>query len=79
MGVSSREGEMNMKVVLLVEAPADSELCGYDGPGWYFWDEPNIYCHGPFGTKHEAERALRIYLPEGPVAPSICGGDRGKR
>lgn len=41
--------------------PLDGELAGYDGPGWYFWDETQAYCHGPFGTKEDAESALTSY------------------
>jgi hypothetical protein len=37
------------------------KLCGYDLPGWYFWDE--IWCnlHGPFSTFEECSEALKNY------------------
>jgi len=28
---------------------------GYEGPGWYFWDETESFCYGPFESKSEAE------------------------
>lgn len=34
---------------------------GWDGQGWYFWDETEAYCHGPFGTRDEAVNAEEKY------------------
>ena len=47
-------------VVLLTTAPEDADLAGWDGPGWYFWDEA-YQLHGPFGSKGEANSALSSY------------------
>ena len=41
--------------------PEDAQAAGWDGPGWYFWDESWAYCHGPFSTREEASKALSIY------------------
>lgn len=43
---------------------ADRGVAGYDGPGWYFWDESWEHLHGPFATKREAEQALSYYVEE---------------
>ena len=32
--------------------------------GWYFWDESWAYAHGPFSTREEAARALKVYADE---------------
>lgn len=34
---------------------------GYQGPGWYFWDETEAYCYGPYKSEKEAEIALNRY------------------
>jgi len=34
---------------------------GYDGPGWYFWDEMWGELHGPFGTLEECKQILNAY------------------
>lgn len=34
---------------------------GYDGPGWYFWDETQSNCIGPFPDVLEATDALHRY------------------
>jgi hypothetical protein len=28
---------------------------GFDGPGWYFWDEREAYCYGPYDSKEYAK------------------------
>ena len=28
---------------------------------WYFWDETQAYCHGPYYTRKDVERALKDY------------------
>lgn len=40
----------------------EADLAGWDGSGWYFWDETGAHCHGPFGTKQEAEELLTKYV-----------------
>lgn len=39
----------------------DLKNAGWDGPGWYFWDETQAHCHGPFGNRDEANAALILY------------------
>ena len=39
----------------------DANLAGWTGPGWYFWDEAQSSCIGPFGSKAECERAAKHY------------------
>lgn len=34
---------------------------GYDGPGWYFWDEVQMYCYGPYKTADDARLAEQEY------------------
>lgn len=34
---------------------------GYQGPGWYFWDETEAYCYGPYKSEKAAEIALNKY------------------
>lgn len=40
----------------------DAELVGWEGPGWYFWDETEAYCYGPYRTKQEAEVREEFYF-----------------
>ena len=35
---------------------------GWDGPGWYFWDETEAYCHGPFATRGETSKNMEKYV-----------------
>lgn len=37
------------------------DFCGYDGPGWYFWDEVWQNLHGPFNTIEDCRVSLRNY------------------
>lgn len=30
--------------------------------GWYFWDESWVRCCGPFGSRHEANLAVKEYV-----------------
>ena len=39
----------------------DLATIGYSTPGWYFWDETEAYCRGPYTTEAEAVQALRDY------------------
>ena len=35
---------------------------GYNGVGWYFWDEADgQYCYGPYNTKEIAEQKMKEY------------------
>lgn len=35
---------------------------GYEGPGWYFWDETWVKCYGPFNSENEAKVHLEKYI-----------------
>jgi len=37
---------------------------GWDGPGWYFWDETQAYCHGPYESAKLAKEGLVKYCHE---------------
>lgn len=39
----------------------DMIAAGWNGQGWYFWDETQAYCYGPFETEKKAEQALINY------------------
>lgn len=32
--------------------------------GWYFWDESDAYCHGPFMDKQEVVDAMNRYAED---------------
>jgi len=34
---------------------------GYQGPGWYFWDETQSDCVGPYPSRRKAEEATERY------------------
>lgn len=34
---------------------------GWNGPGWYFWDESGAYCHGPYESAEITNNKLREY------------------
>jgi len=34
---------------------------GWDGPGWYYWDETGSSCVGPFESAKIANEKLREY------------------
>jgi len=35
---------------------------GYNGVGWYFWDEADgQYCYGPYDTKETAQQKMKDY------------------
>ncbi len=47
----------------------DAKLSGYTTPGWYFWDEADSQCYGPFDSESIAEIQRDRYfkhLQEGP-------------
>ena len=52
-----------MNIYYYENATPDLEDAGYTKPGWYFWDETDAYCHGPFETEEQAREALRGYEP----------------
>lgn len=39
----------------------DATMSGFTKPGWYFWDETQAYCHGPYETREEAEASIKEY------------------
>lgn len=41
----------------------EAQRCwGYNGPGYYFWDETQAYCHGPYAQVADAVIALNHYV-----------------
>lgn len=38
-----------------------SQLWGYSGPGWYFWDESETFAYGPYESEDLASRAMDVY------------------
>lgn len=48
---------------------ADLLCAGYDGDGWYFWENPAVgHLAGPFATKEEAEELRkRCWEEDAPV------------
>lgn len=34
---------------------------GWQGPGWYFWDECGVLCYGPYASRDEAGAAEAEY------------------
>jgi hypothetical protein len=39
----------------------NSEMAGYTSPGWYFWDEAQTGCYGPYASRFIAEQKLEEY------------------
>lgn len=37
------------------------KLTGWDGLGWYFWDENFVGLHGPFDTEEEARSGMKVH------------------
>lgn len=35
---------------------------GYNGPGYYFWDETDVFCYGPFESYARTVVEMEIYL-----------------
>ena len=52
---------MSSDVYYITAMDHEARAAGWYGPGWYFWDETGAYCHGPFGSREEAEEALERY------------------
>jgi hypothetical protein len=46
----------------LGEKSGVEEAQGWNGAGWYFWDETWGYCHGPEPTFLEAHKQLQEYI-----------------
>ena len=40
----------------------NKNLYGYNGEGWYFWNEVYTDCYGPYVTKQQAETELEKFL-----------------
>ena len=40
------------------------EAQGFDGEGWYFWDERQYICYGPFKDEESAQKELDKYIKE---------------
>jgi hypothetical protein len=40
----------------------DAKLAGWNGEGWYYWDETQSYCHGPFKDLSEANKHREKYI-----------------
>ena len=55
----------------ITEGGPDSDLYGYKGPGWYFWDETWTQANGPYPDLEKAKKAMRKY-------EEFLSGDRGK-
>ena len=34
---------------------------GYTRPGWYFWDETQAHCYGPYATRTRASEVAKEY------------------
>jgi hypothetical protein len=46
-----------------------SDAQGYTTQGWYFWDEADTYCYGPYQTQEKAkheEGRYAAFLNDGP-------------
>lgn len=53
---------MGIAHVQYIDKPwQDCEHYGYRGPGWYFWDETDAYCYGPYVAEIIASKALDEY------------------
>lgn len=42
----------------------DAEEAGYEGPGWYFWDETQTTCFGPYPDSDTAYSERDRYIRE---------------
>jgi hypothetical protein len=52
---------MERHVRYIDNVSADSLADGYTNPGWYFWDETESYCHGPYINYQETVGAMSKY------------------
>lgn len=59
--IDTRSEARNNVLQFIIESNDDLIAAGYEGPGWYFWDETWAYCHGPFDTRDKANDACKEY------------------
>lgn len=55
---------MSTCVHYLGEEIEDADLAGWEGPGWYFWDETQSHCYGPYDDVVSASLAAQRYARE---------------
>lgn len=61
-GVAAEWEDTVSRSVQYLDAPwPDGKMAGYEGPGWYYWDETWAYCHGPYKTREATVLALADY------------------
>ena len=53
--------ETKTTMILYFENDENPKPDGYNGAGFYFWDETESCCYGPYKTYKEAEDALNKY------------------
>lgn len=41
-----------------------ANMQGYAGRGWYFWDEAECDCYGPYDNREEAQKKSSLYYCE---------------
>lgn len=41
---------MNADAPVWIDSVEDADLCGFTTPGYYFWDETQSQCYGPYET-----------------------------
>jgi hypothetical protein len=46
------------------ESQAQMKEAGYTGPGWYFWDETQSGCYGPYASALKAHQEQARYARE---------------
>ena len=46
---------------LALQEKRDLTLSGYEGKGWYFWNEAWNIMHGPYEKEEEAKEAFSEY------------------
>lgn len=51
-------------------AQRDLTTSGWAGSGWYFWDETDAYCHGPFESELIASNEMTAYAKSLDSAPA---------
>lgn len=51
-------------IVYIGTEPEDADLCGWSALGWYFWDETQSQCYGPFEDVVAATLAYQRYVKE---------------
>ena len=48
-------------VEYITSNPYENYDCGWDGEGWYFWNEIWMDITGPYDTEEEAKEKLKEY------------------